>query len=323
MEKVEISHRTIIFSLFFIVAVLAVYQLRGVLLLFFIAFILMTALNPLVDKLEKLKIGRTSAIVLVYILVLGLFGFTIASIIPPMIEQTSNLAANFSLPIEKSEFFKIDLGNINNQIESLSRNVVSVLKIVSSAASNILGIFTVLVLTFYLLLERKNFSKYYQVLFGDGEKRKRIERLIEGVEYNLGGWVRGQLTLMVIVGLMSYIGLRILGIPAALTLALIAGLLEFIPNLGPTLASLPAIIIGFTISTPMALGVLFLYIIIQQLENNIIVPQVMKRAVGLNPLITLMALMAGFSLGGIGGAVLAVPIFLVARVAIFDLYTRR
>lgn len=322
MEKIEISHRTIIFTAFFLAGLWVVYQLRSVLLLFFIAFILMTALNPLVEKLQKLKVNRVLSIILVYFLLLGLFSFAIASIIPPMIEQTSNLASNFSLPIG-SDFFKTDFGSINDQIEALSRNAISVLKIVSSAASNILGIFTVLVLTFYLLLERKNFPKYYQTLFGDGEKRKRIERLVEGVEYNLGGWVRGQIILMFIVGLMSYIGLRILGIRAALTLALIAGLLEFIPNLGPTLAAVPAVIIGLTMSTPMALGVAFLYIIIQQLENNIIVPQVMRKAVGLNPLITLMALMAGFSLGGIGGAVLAVPMFLVARVIVFDLYTKR
>lgn len=323
MQKIEISHRTIIFTVLFLIGVWAIYQMRGVLLLFFIAFILMTALNPLVNKFEKLKIGRILAIILVYILVLGLFFFAIASIIPPMIEQTSALASNFSLSIEKSDFFKTDLSSINNQIEVLSRNIISVLKIVNSAFSNILGIFTVLVLTFYLMLERKNFGNYFKVLFGDGEKMKRVERLLESIEYSLGGWVRGQLALMVIVGLMSYIGLRILGINAALTLALIAGLLEFIPNLGPTLAAVPAVIIAYTISSPMALGVTFLYIIIQQLENNIIVPQIMKKAVGLNPLITLMTLMTGFSLGGIGGAVLAVPAFLVTRAVMFDLYAKR
>lgn len=322
MEKIEISHRTIIFTVFLLAGVWAVYQLRGVLLLFFIAFILMTALNPLVNKLEKLKLNRGLAIMLVYLAILGIFSFVIALIIPPMIEQTSTLASNFSLSLD-TDFFKTDLSNINDQVEALSRNVISILRIVSSAASNILSIFTVLVLSFYLLLERKNFTRYVEVLFNDDEKKDRIEKLIKTIEFNLGGWVRGQIILMVIIGLMSYIGLRILGIHAALTLALIAGLLEFIPNLGPTLAAVPAVIIGFTISPAMALGVAFLYIIIQQFENNLIVPQIMKRAVNINPLIVLMVLMSGFSLAGIGGAVLAVPIFLVARVVVFDLYTKR
>lgn len=323
MDKIEISHRTIIFAVFLLVSLWLIYKVMHVLVLLFVAFILMTALNPLVNKLEARRLSRPLAIFVSYILVIGIIAFILGSVVPPLIEQTSVLAKNLALPWSQLDLLSLDASTINNQIEALSRNVVSVLSIILGAASNILGIFTIGVMTFYLLMERKNLSHYSRLLFGDGDREKRAEQLMDGIEKKLGGWVRGQLALMFIIGVMCYIGLRLLGVSFALPLALVAGLLEFIPNVGPTVASIPAIIVAFTISPALALGVVFLYIAIQQIENNLIVPQVMKKAAGVHPLITITALMMGFSLGGVGGAVLAVPIFLVSEAIIQDLYSHR
>lgn len=323
MEKIEISHRTIIFTVFFLLALWFLYKVLNVILLLFVAFILTTALNPLVNRLEQRKIPRVGAILLTYILIIGTIVVMVGSIIPPLIEQTGVLARNLALPWAELRLIQLDVSSVNDQIESLSRNLVGVLNIVVGAASNILAIFTIGVMTFYMLMERGKFKTYLRLLFGNGDGGKRAENLLISLEEKLGGWVRGQLTLMVIIGVMSYLGLRLLGVSFALPLAMVAGLLEFIPNIGPTIAAVPAIIVAFTISPALALGVIFLYIAIQQIENNLIVPQVMKRAAGVHPLITITALIAGFTLGGIGGAVLAVPIFLVSQVIVHDIYIHR
>lgn len=323
MEKIEISHRTIIFTVLFLLSLWLLYQVVNVLLLLFIAFIFMTALNPLVTRLEGWRLPRQLAILVSYILIIGIIAFVVASVVPPLIEQTSVLARNLTLPWSALELVQLDASNVNNQLESLSRNLVGALNFVLGAASNVLGIFTIGVMTFYLLMERRNLDNYLEVLFGNGDSSKRAQQFVDKLEKKLGGWVRGQLALMFIIGIMCYVGLRLLGVSFALPLALVAGLLEFIPNIGPTVAAIPAIIVAFTISPALALGVAFLYIAIQQLENNLIVPVVMRRATGVHPLVTITALMIGFTLGGIGGAVLAVPIFLLTQVVVHDLYTHR
>jgi len=323
MEKIEISHRTIIFTLLLLALLWLVYKVINVLLLLFISFILMTALNPLVTRLEKWRLPRVGAILITYVLVIGLFVLIIGSLIPPLIEQTGVLAGNLSLPWSELKLIQLDASTINDQIEILSKNLVGVLNIILGAASNILAIFTIGVMTFYLLMERKNLKNYLVILFGDGDGEKRAEDFINNLEEKLGGWVRGQLALMVIIGAMSYLGLSLLGVSFALPLAMLAGLLEFIPNIGPTIAAVPAIIVAFTISPALALGVVFLYLAIQQIENNLIVPQIMKRSAGVHPLVTITALMIGFTLGGVGGAVLAVPVFLLSQVIVHGIYTHR
>ncbi len=121
---------------------------------------------------------------------------------------------------------------------------------------------------------------------------------------------------MAIIGLMTYLGLQLLGIPYALPLAVIAGLLEAVPNLGPTIAAIPAILIGLTVSPYVGLGALILSIVIQQLENNLIVPKIMESATGTEPLVTILVLLVGFTLGGVTGAILSMPIYLTIKTVI-------
>jgi predicted PurR-regulated permease PerM len=134
--------------------------------------------------------------------------------------------------------------------------------------------------------------------------------LLRRIERRLGVWVRGEFVLMSAVGLCSFIGLTILHVDFALPLAIVAGLLELVPMLGPIIASITATLVALSVSPLLALSVVALYIIIQQLENNILVPYIMKKSVGLAPIVTILALMIGARLAGIIGAILAVPIAL-------------
>ncbi len=323
MTKIDISHKTIIFTVFFLIGLWLLYQIRGVILLWFIAIILMTALNQIVCKFESMRVPRILGIILSFILAFAFVSLIVAGIVPTLIEQTGILANVFTREFALPTIFQLNQDTIANQLEGLTRNAVNVLRIVAGAFSNILTIFTVIVLTFYLLVERKNLKHYLKVLFHDVNSEHHAEELITAVEKRLGGWVLGELALMFIIGTLTYIGLTLLGIPFALPLALLAGLLELVPNIGPIIASIPAIIAGLTISPILAGGVAILYFTVQQLENNIIVPMVMRQSVGLPPLVTLLSLMVGAALGGIVGAVLAVPLFITAEVIIRHIYKYR
>jgi len=187
------------------------------------------------------------------------------------------------------------------------------LRIVSEIFSNILNVFSVLVMAFYMLLERDKLHKHLAFLFGHRDIEKMVEQFMNDLEYRLGGWVRAEILLMFIVGVMTYVGLLLLRVPYALPFAIIAGLLEIIPNIGPTISAIPPFLLVLTYSPLAAIGVVALYIVVQLVENNVLVPQVMSRAVGVNPLVTIIVLLVGFNLAGVLGAVLSVPMVLLGR----------
>ena len=127
----------------------------------------------------------------------------------------------------------------------------------------------------------------------------------------MGSWVRGELTLMLAVGIFTYIGLSILGVEIALPLAILAGILEIVPNIGPIISAVPAVLVALTIHPLTALATASLYFLVQLAENNFLVPKIMQKAVGVNPLISILGLMIGFRLAGPAGAILALPSIIV------------
>jgi len=153
-----------------------------------------------------------------------------------------------------------------------------------------------------------------------GKEEKRIKKLLNDIEAGLGAWVRGEIILMIIVGMLSFVGLTLLQVPYALSLAVWAGLLEIVPIIGPILSAVPAVLVALLVSPVLAVAVVALYFIVQQLENHLIVPNVMRRAVGVNPLITILTLMVGAKLAGISGAVLSVPLVVLLKIILKDIF---
>jgi predicted PurR-regulated permease PerM len=326
INKIEISPKTIllIFGFYFLFQIL--YLVKDIILGLFVAVILSTALNPLVSKLEKLRIPRAISVLIIYLLLIVFVVFSISTIVPPLVQQTTNLIKSFPSDIITQN---IHLEQLNFQaIELLSSqltNVLSVIKVISSTFSIIVAIVTFLVITFYLLIERKHLHRYIKIFFNSKEAEKEAEAFVNKFELQIGGWVRGEFILMMTIGVMTYIGLSLLRIEYALPLALAAGILEAVPNIGPTLSAIPAILVayGTTMNPVTTLFVVALYILVQQLENHIIVPKVMQSSVGVNPLVTILTILVGLKLGGIIGGVLAVPIFLVLKLVYQDLIKPR
>ncbi|MFZ5365978.1 MAG: AI-2E family transporter [Patescibacteria group bacterium] len=321
-RKIEISHRTIIFTVLFLIGLWLLYEIRQIIVALFVSFIFMSALNPAVDRLEKWRFPRWLAILLMYFVIFGVIGIMLAVIITPTVSQTASFINKTAFYLKQLGGFGIDPNIIAGQFAQLGTIPANILKVTIEFFSNLVALLALAVITFYLLLERKNLNRYLLVLFGEG-KEKEAELYILKIEKRLGGWVRGELTLMTIVGLMCFVGLRLLGIEFALPLAILAGLLEIIPNIGPIISAIPAVLTGLTISPLMALAVAALYFLIQQLENSIIVPRVMQKVAGVNPLVTILSLAIGFKLAGVTGAILAVPIVLVCQVTASEVFASK
>lgn len=310
MTKVEISHRTIIFTVALLLALWLIVQIRDILFLIFISFILMAAIRPLVDRLERFRIPRLLAILLIYAVVFGLFGFGVAGTIPKLVTQSTRLIAELPAFVARvMPYWDVDIGALTQQIAPLGQNV---LRVTVGIFSNLITTLTVLVFTFYFLLERRYAEVFLSSIMGTGAARAVMD-VLRKIEKRLGAWVHGELLLMFFVGLLVYVGLSFLRIDFALPLAIISGLLEIVPVVGPIISAVPAILVAISISPLLAFSVVALYFIVQQVENNLLVPFVMKKSVGLSPLITIFALMLGARLAGLVGAVLAVPMVLVLQ----------
>jgi len=312
-RKIEISIQTILFAAAFLGGAWLLFQIKDILFLVFLSFILMTAIYPMVLWLEKFKIPRAISTVVIYFVVLGTLALVIGSSIPALVTQSTTLAV--TLPATAARvlpYWNIDFQTLTGQIAPLSANVLSV---TLGIFSNIFTTFTVLIITFYLIVERRR-AEATLVEFLGASIGKKVTGILRAIEGRLGAWVRGELLLMTFIGVLTYIGLTLLHVEFALPLALIAGLLEIVPMIGPIISAVPAVLVGLSVSPLFALSVVALYIIVQQLENNIFVPIVMKKSVGLSPLVTILALMVGARLGGIAGAILAVPLVLVLQVVL-------
>jgi predicted PurR-regulated permease PerM len=313
-RKVEISQSTILFTFGFLAFIWAIYQILEVIILLFAAIILMSALAPIVDWLSlKLKLPKVAAIGVCYIMIVVVIAAIFIPVINPLINQTSNLIQSSPRIVNQilPENGPIDRSLIQNQLSNLSSNAFT---FTLSLLNAVIAAISVAVLTFYLLMERHRLDELIgHFAIGHQERAKRLAHKIQD---KLGSWMRGQLILSFIIGSCVFVLLLILNIPYMLPLAILAGILEVVPTIGPIISAIPAALIAYLISPANAVFVIIGFFVIQQIENSIVVPQVMKKAVGLNPLIVILAVAIGSKLLGVMGALLAVPIAVVVQIAL-------
>lgn len=319
-KTIEISHRTIVFTIAILAGGWLVLQVRDILYLLFIAFILMTALRPVVEALAVYKVPRPLTVIVLYGIILAFFSYLIASILPSMTTQLNRLLQD--LPGYAGRIIPtldINIQQLTREVAPITQNI---LQVGVGIFNNLINVVTVLVFTLYMILARNNADRILSALMRE-EQAKKVHEVLVDVETKLGAWARGQLTLMLIIGIFTYIGLTILGIEYALPLAVFAGLLEFVPMVGPFIGAVPAVLIAFTESPILAVSAAALYFVIQQFENHLIVPFIMRKSVGLSPIITITAFMIGARFEGVIGAVLAIPAILVIQVIVVHILKSR
>jgi predicted PurR-regulated permease PerM len=313
-SKIEISHKTVIFTVFFLLGLWFLFFVREIILELFVALLLMTILEPLVAGLTRIKIPRALSVLLTYILVIGIFGGVIALVVPTLIQQTANFVTALPFYLSNIGINSTTSGDIiKGLLTQLGGVPGQVLNFTFSVFSNLLIILSILVFAFYMLLTRDKLQDQLGFLFGEA-KRERIGRFIDILERKLGKWARGQLILMFSIGLGTYIGLFLIGIPFALPLAILAGILEIVPILGPIVSAIPAILIGFGISPLVGFGVAAVAFLVHQLEGYVLIPKIMEKSVGVSPLVVLISLAIGAKLAGIMGVIVSIPFVITLQV---------
>ncbi len=316
-HMVTISPMSIVFTVFFLLGLYGVYYIRSVIVLLLLSFILMVALNPVIRFLHrKLKIPKTLSIFSAYILMISAIAGMLGLLVPPLAKEFVQLINNFNVPFlqENLMSFKFTLQEMSAVINDFGGSFSVVFNVVNMTFSGVFTVFTIVVMSFYLMLERPYLHKKMAWFTNKEEYLVRMKNFIDSVELQLGGWVRAQAILMFTIFLVTLISLSLLSVPYALPLALLAGFLEIVPNLGPTIAMFPAVFVAYITFGPVMAGiVVLLYIVIQQLENNILVPKVMKENANVNPLVGITSILIGLKVGGVIGALLAIPVYILIR----------
>ncbi|MBU1179682.1 AI-2E family transporter [Patescibacteria group bacterium] len=314
-----------------ILALFFLYLVRDIVVIFIVALILATLISPLSDWFAKKRIPRALAVLLIYIVLIGVLSMVLTLLIPPLVEQSGQLIQKLSVywddMVSRVSALK-DLavtqgwvGDAQDGLKSLQAGLPKALSGIFSTLSGFFGgivtFILILVLTFYMVVEGDALKKFFKSIAPE-RYQPHLVGLMTRAQHKIGLWLRGALTLGLIVGIFVYIGLTILGVKYALVLAILAGLLELIPYFGPPIAAVPAVFLAFSQAPIKGFLVLALYVIIQQLENNILVPKVMQKAVGLNPVVSILSLGIGFKLAGFLGAILAIPVATAVGVFVMD-----
>lgn len=319
-QDISISTKTIFKILAILFLVYLLYLVKEVFALFFVALVLSAAFDPMIDWLQIKKIPRSISILVVYAVVLLIVGVAVYLLGGRVVFELKALATSFPHYFERITStwnINVDLQNlpISETINSSLKDIVGGLKgtttqifgFLNSFFGGVLNFLMVLVLTFYMTVYEKDMKVFVNSVTPK-KNQKYINALIHQMKHRMGFWLRGQLILSIIIFLLTFVGLSILGIKYALILALVAGIFEIVPFIGPLLSAIPAIFFGFTQGTTEGVLVAVLYIVVQQVENNIIVPKVMGKSTGMNPLVVMLSILAGAQLYGIVGALLAVPV---------------
>lgn len=297
-------------------------KIIDIILVIFFSYILTVALNPYVEKLEQKSIPRTFAAVMVTIPALFIILTSLALVFKIAADELAIFVRDFPTIFAElfsnSELVAIESAPLASLLQSELREIYALL---SDAVLFVMFIIFTLVIVLYMLIDYRNLKQGI-INIASFLTPVDVKPIMGGIEQKLGYWVRGQFILMIVIGLMTYLSLSILGVKYALPLALLAGIFEIIPIIGPILAAVPAIIIGFNHSFVTGIIVCLIYFIIQQLEYQFLVPKIMEKAVNQTPLVTLLSVLIGQALFGILGALVAVPAVVIITEIIYNIRIR-
>lgn len=303
--------------------------LREVVIILILSFIFSAALDPLVDYLEKRKTPRVLAIGGIYLVVILLLVLVIRLIIPPLIDQASMIVSQRDFYIDKILAFLSGLdvslkeylkSNASHLITSIAQaGEAGILSGASGIFNGVVDFILVLVISFYLLLEKDGTEKWITSYVPKAYQTKSLS-IAKKITTKMSHWFRGQLFLGVIIFAIVYLGLSLLRVEFALTLAILAGFLELLPVIGPLIAGALAALVALTTSPVLSLIVISFYFLVQQLENHILVPLIMKKTLGLNPVAIIISLLVGGKLLGVIGIIIAVPVAAIISVLFNELY---
>lgn len=314
-----------------IIALFFLWTVRKVVAIILFSGVLAAAITPLVDSLHRRRVPRWLGIAFAYVLIIAVLVAAVFLFGQLVSDQVRELAANFPTFYQKVTHFFVGTSSTNtalattvqNWLNSLNTTLVGLSKQVVTGTVNLFGgVFTfvgVLVLSFYMVAQKGSIKRLVDSV-APSHYVPYLYQLTDRIEAHLGGWARGQLLLSLAIAVLTYFGLLIVGINYALALALIAGIAELVPFVGPVVGAVPAVLVAFGQSPVLALIVVGLYLVNQWIHNNFITPKIMQRATGLNPIVIIIVVLIGGKLAGVAGVILAIPITLIADAFFEDFF---
>ena len=314
---IEISPKTIFWVLGIGVLAVLVYMVGDIIAVLIFAIIIASALEPILRYAQSKKIPRLLSLIVIYLLFFIFFAALIYIFLPLLLDQLRDFFQNYPTYFGKIEeaagvitFLPGLSGNIHELLSQLTEQIPSFTSLISYASSifgGVLSFVVVLVVSFYLSISRNALDNFLKAILPP-QFEVYVHSLWVRAQYKMGRWLQAQILLSFIMALITGLGLWILGVKYAFLVAVIAGVLEIVPYVGPIVAGGLATLLALSQSATLGLCTLVFFVAAQQLEGHILVPLLIKKLVGLNPVAVILAMLIGAKLGGILGILLAVPI---------------
>lgn len=328
IQHLHITTGTMLRFFALIFGLVGVYLIRDILSALFFAVIIASAMEPAVEWLKARKVPRILGVILIYLAITLILFFLIYLIFPLLFEEFRSISLAYPLLEERllsgigafplSSFFTQNVEGLlrlpSEYLGGLSRGIF---EFAATVFGGIFSFVIIVVFSLYLAMQEKGIESFLRLVSPLPYEAYLID-LWQRSQRKLGRWLRAQLLLGAIVGVLIFFGLTLLGVEHALLFAALAAILEIIPVVGPIIAAVPAVAVSFLSSLLLGVATIALYTIVQQVESHVIVPVVMRRTVGLSPLVVVIALLVGAKIGGIMGLLLAVPITAIVAEFIDD-----
>jgi len=329
---IEISPKTIFWVLGIGVLAVLVYMVGDIIAVLIFAIIIASALEPILRYAQSKKIPRLLSLIVIYLLFFIFFAALIYIFLPLVLDQLRDFSQNYPTYFGRIEeaagvitFLPGLSGNIHELLSQLTEQIPSFTSLISYASSifgGVLSFVVVLVVSFYLSISRNALDNFLRAILPP-QFEVYAHSLWVRAQYKMGRWLQAQILLSFIMALITGLGLWILGVKYAFLVAVIAGVLEIVPYVGPIVSGGLATLLALSQSPILGLWTLIFFIVAQQLEGHILVPLLIKKLVGLNPVAVILAILVGAKLGGILGILLAVPIAAVIDEFFDDLAKRK
>ena len=342
-NKWSISTGTIVRFFMVAIVIAALYYLRDVLLVVVSAVVIASALEPLVRRMGKWHIHRVVAAVIIYLILAAIIALILVFFMPLLVNDTISFLTsvprqislediwspiqNFGInigPSAGSAISTISLADLVGGLQSaITGTSAGAFKTASFIFGGVLSFFLIIVLSFYLVVQEDGVENFLKIIT-PSNKHEYVINLWGRARRKIGSWLQGQILLGVLIGILVYLVLTVVGIPHALVLAVLAGGFELIPIFGPVISSVPAILVAYTDrGTGTAVLLVVLYLIIYQFESQLFYPLVVKKIVGISPIIVIIALVVGAKLAGALGAIIAVPLAAALMEYVYDIEKRK
>ncbi|OHA01060.1 MAG: hypothetical protein A3C11_01580 [Candidatus Sungbacteria bacterium RIFCSPHIGHO2_02_FULL_49_12] len=320
-QLLDISTWTFVRFFAIVIGLLFCYLLRDILFVLLFAVVLASALEPAIRWFQTYRVPRILATVIIFLAVLGVLFLAIYLLLPLLANDLQGFSLSYSV-FERQILSQLGAGGSIPLIDFIRENARGLLEQPSEYISKISGgvfaftatffggIFSFIILvvvSFYLAVQEKGIEDFIRLVAPLKYESYAVDLWLRS-QRKMGQWLRAQLILGALIGALIYLGLTLLGVQYALVFAFLAAILELIPVVGPVLAAAPAVVIAFLQSPFIALLVIILFVVVQQLESHLVVPVVMHRAIGISPIVVVVALLIGAKIAGVFGLLLAVPI---------------